>query len=386
MGSSNIHAKEKDENTRISPSLQYQSKLGITTLRGAFFKDKIYYKDDLTLSSNSESNTYQSQLEHEWKLAWSKWKMKSGLEFQHFQLLVNAYGGKVNENRASGYILLRYDPISRLHINLNFRQGLVQNITVPFTPALGVSYQAWETKASVTSFKINISKGYRVPGFNDRFWVPGGNPYLKPESSTNYEAGLVYKRYLNKATWETELTFYHMLVNDWIQWLPKGKTSIWTAQNIFQVRAEGLEFSSKYTFNYFKINYSLGGAYSYNSSVVNKTYEPGTFPVGNQLIYVPLHKVVFYFESNLSSWMFITNFSFNGYRYTTSTNDSYLPAYSLLNIYAGKKFKFNQVELQLILKVNNVLNQEYQNMENIAVPMRNYSVSIRMNYIDKRNF
>jgi len=380
MGTSNIHAREKDENVRISPSLQYKCKLGITTLRGAFFKDKIYYNDDHNLPSNSNANTYQSQLEHEWNLPWLKWKLKSGLEYQHFQLLVNAYGGKVNENRASGYLLLRYDPISKLHFNLNLRQGLAQGFTVPFTPSFGMSYQVLETKASVTSIKINISKGYRVPGFNDRFWVPGGNPHLRPESSSNYEAGLVYKRYLKKATWENELTFYHMLVNDWIQWLPKGKSSLWTAQNIFQVRAQGIELSTKYSFKVSQINYSVGAAYSYNSSVVAQTYEQGTFPVGNQLIYVPLHKAIFFFESNLKSWLFNTNFSFNGYRYTTSSNDSYLPGYSLLNIVAGKKFKFNQVELQLLLKVNNLLNHEYQNMENVAVPLRNYSLSIRMNY------
>ena len=88
--------------------------------------------------------------------------------------------------------------------------------------------------------KASLSRAFKVPTLNDRYWVPGGNPDILPEDSWSAEMGLEHV-FENGGTKLTHgITRYRMYVDNWIIWLPKG--NIWSPENIRAVQNDGVEY------------------------------------------------------------------------------------------------------------------------------------------------
>jgi iron complex outermembrane receptor protein len=93
-----------------------------------------------------------------------------------------------NESRKEGaaYISGLFSPArNKWRYVLTIRQDLAEGYKVPFCFSAGAEGPFAEN----LSARFSFSRNYRVPTLNDRFWQPGGNPDLKPESSWNQEAG-----------------------------------------------------------------------------------------------------------------------------------------------------------------------------------------------------
>ena len=119
--------------------------------------------------------------------------------------------------------------------------------------------------------KNRLGRGYRIPTLNDRYWDPGGNPYLQPEESWSAEGGLDWVIRNNDKTAVVNVTYHHQEVNDWIQWTPVG--SIWTSQNVQQVTIDGIEVSADFEWirNGHQFNWSMN--YSYTQSIITQDIE-----------------------------------------------------------------------------------------------------------------
>ncbi|WP_262512385.1 TonB-dependent receptor domain-containing protein [Adhaeribacter arboris] len=298
---------------------------------------------------------------------------------QYFTAEVDGYGKKVNETRASGFLLFRYDPLSFLHLNLNLRQAWVIGFNPPLAPTLGFALDVLKKNKYNLTWKGAATRGYRVPTLNDRYW-PTGNANLKPENSYNFETGFLHKYTPGRFSLENELTAYQMQVENWIQWLPATSTGIWSPQNLKQVHVTGAEFSSKFSW-FLRYGKLTGGVnYSYTSSQQAKTYSNSSEPIGKQLIYVPYHTATTYADITYKTWLLTANYQYTGGRYTTAENTRSLPAYGLVTLYGGKTFPIGKASFQIIARVNNLTNQVYQNLEYYALPGRNYQLSSRFTF------
>jgi iron complex outermembrane receptor protein len=76
--------------------------------------------------------------------------------------------------------------------------------------------------------------------------------------------------------------------------------------------------------------------------------------------------------------------SYTGYRYINNSNTDWLDSFMLLNAVAGKSFRFNHTSLYLSGRINNILNNSYQNMENRPMPGRNYQISLRIEFAKQK--
>ncbi|QKJ64583.1 TonB-dependent siderophore receptor [Flavobacterium sp. M31R6] len=245
---------------------------------------------------------------------------------------------------------------------LGFRKEASSDYDSPFLFSLGSSY----VFNSFYNLKINLSKNFRIPTFNDLYWETGGNPNLKPESSYQAEVGNVFT--YKKITLSE--TIYFIKISDLIRWAPLDGSN-WTPENIDRVNSYGSETNLGWSNTYGKNNLALNASYAYTVSENVET--------GEQLIYVPYHK----FNSNVSySYKKIAvtyQFLFNGAVTTPSQKYHLVKEYwvSNLGVYydLGKKST-----CKIGLQALNLFNQNYQSISQHYMPGRNFIINLTFKF------
>jgi vitamin B12 transporter len=224
--------------------------------------------------------------------------------------------------------------------------------------------------------KSQLARNYRVPTFNDLYWQPGGNPDLQAENGWSYESGLQYQT----TDFEAEATYYHNDVEDWIVWLDQG--TFWSPQNFRKVVVNGLETRSQYQVHWNEIKLRFNTSYALTSSL-NKipvnTYDRSE---NKQLPYVPRHRLTFNTHAQWQDWSAMLLSQWTSERFLTTTNESALEDYGLLNFRLSKTFDWWKTQNALSLRVNNILNANYQNVANRAMPGRNIQLSLQLHFSD----
>jgi len=379
IGTNNTNAQERDQSRRLTAGYRYVSTRHEWAARTAWFEDILNYRDDVSGLSESRVRTSQAQAEHTWRFA-SNASVLLGGEAQHFAAQVDGYGAAPRtENRYSGFALFRYDPRPRLQLSLNLRQALLPGRKPPLTPTAGAEWLAWQAGAHTVRLKANASRSYRAPTLNERYWRPGGNPNLLPEESFGYEGGAVHVLDLapTHLLLQTELTAYHQLVDNWVQWTPGA--SYWSPRNLRQVRAQGLEVSSQLTWQPGAYRLTVRGSYAFTQSRKTKGATDDADPVGRQLPFVPLHTAALSTDHNWRGWQLSTAFTYTGYRYTDASASEFLPSFPLLNASVGHTLAVRPAwKLLLLAQGYNLLNLDYQSYQNRAMPLRHGSLSLRV--------
>jgi vitamin B12 transporter len=395
-GAANDHARERDQSRRLL--LGYRQVLangGQWAVRGAWFDDVLNYVSDQVTPSNSDVKTTQAQAEYTRPLG-RRTTLRFGAEAQHFAALVTGYGGAITENRGAAFALLRFDPRPGLRLTTNLRQALLPTGLAPITPTVGAEWDVFSRAVLITdstqqptsqpvahllTFKANVARTYRAPTLNERYWQPGGNPNLLPESGVGGELGLSYQRPLARATTlGGELTAYSQAVREWVQWLPNER-GIYSPRNLRQVRTLGLEAAA--SLRYTAGRYHLHGRASYALTQAQKTQgrpdDPD--PTGRQLAYVPLHQLALSLDHALGPWQLGTTLGRTGLVYTDNSATGYLPAFWPLAATAGYSLRgHGPVSLTLLVQGTNLLNLNYYTYAARPAPPRALLASLRVGW------
>src|SRR5688572_16760184 len=88
----------------------------------------------------------------------------------------------------------------------------------PVTYNLGADY----SPQKIITLKLNAGKVYRIPTLNDLFWMPGGNPDLKPEEGYTIDGTAEYNAHKNNYDVKISGSVFYKLISNWIQWVPFG--------------------------------------------------------------------------------------------------------------------------------------------------------------------
>ena len=299
----------------------------------------------------------------------------AGFNIQEITPKVYTYKNIENEYRQDAYISYQLTAPHNIKLSTNIRESKVSNRDAQLTPAINLEYLAYHTSTNSLKIKANIGKSYKVPTFNDRFWYPLGNPNLRPEKGINYELNTSFKNIQGNSSFKINLTGYYMLVNNWIEWIPKG--SDWRPENISKVQCTGLE--TKLSFNIKSGNFNINPtiSYSLNSATTINNNDDTKKRVGRQLIYTPLHIL----NASINAEYKKLNFNISG-RYTDQvylnydTNET-LDGYFLINASLQYNLKFKKHSLIIITQANNILNKAYQVEKLFIMPGRNFTLSLR---------
>ncbi|PJJ06989.1 iron complex outermembrane receptor protein [Flavobacterium sp. 1] len=273
------------------------------------------------------------------------------------------FGDHVREI-SSASLLIKQDFSTHWKNEFGIRKEFTNNYKSPVLFSLGSSYQF----NKLYNLKLNVSRNFRIPTFNDLYWEIGGNPDLKPESSYQAEIGNVFA-FKNVSLTQT---FYYIKITDLLQWVP-GKNGIWTPQNKDKVNSYGSETLLSWKKQFGKNNFNANASYAHTVSEDEET--------GNQLFFVPYDKVtasVSYSRNRITAYY---QFLYNGFVYTRADNnpDEIINDYTVSNLGIDYDFKFLD-SFKLGFQVLNVFNKNYESLENRPMPGRNFNMYLTLKF------
>ncbi|EAY27564.1 TonB-dependent receptor, putative [Microscilla marina ATCC 23134] len=361
----------KQTNTRIVADYVLNDKVGFLNVKLGYIDDYLLYNENSTTATRRGIATirYEKQLN-------TKLSLQVGSQWTHIKTNVDAYGRDIAEDRTAIYGSLRWQVLPRWQLSANVRQAHVTSFVAPFAPSLGSELALYKTNNKSLIFKLLASRNYRVPTLNDRFWQGAGgvgNPTLRPETGWSGETGLAYSQQNKHFSWQAELTYYQMQVTDWILWKPVG--SVWSPENVSQVDGTGVEGSLRLKWQQTSGYVMLGGNYAYTQSIIAKA-DNADF-IGKQLLYTPLHSSNVYAHWQYRGWFIQTDLNHTGLRYLENSNSSFIEGFTLFNASLGKNFRLGKHWWSLSARVNNMFNEDYESVNNRAMPGRNYQLSLR---------
>lgn len=261
-----------------------------------------------------------------------------------------------------------------LKISAGNRQLISDGKMAPSTPDLGIEYQVHKA----LRLKANAASSFRLPSFNDLYWLPGGNPDLLPEKGRKAEFSAEYRH----SYFKLGATAFLHRVDNWIMWRPDPASFSWKAENAKAVESRGLElaFESKYTFSNLHF-IRLMGKYQFVRSLNTDVYGEDKSTVGKQLFYTPNHTGSASLQYVYRKLRIGIQSAYTGSRFTTADNqpDMRLPAYFLLNASAAFDIRFKKVNSVLEFTVFNLTDKTYTVFENRPMPLRNYQITYKFN-------
>jgi iron complex outermembrane receptor protein len=372
MVNPNEQKMQEDESVRIATNFTEATHFGVFEgMLGLVYDDLLYNETSRTFSTR-----YISMLKYEYDFN-DRLSLRAGADWNYIMAESGNYEEQLTEHRNDLFVSLRYEPFPFWTTNFNARQAFVTGFQAPFAPSWGNDFQAFSTTHQKLSFKTLVSRSYRVPTLNNRYWTPGGNPDLLPEKGVSLEGGVVYNYHSERFNTKMEATYYQMWVDDWIIWLPVGNGSVWSPENIRKVNSRGVEFIGKGSTKIGNLNLTLGGNYAYTRSVNQEGLNEFDRSVGKQLPYVPFHRATAYLQADYQQWHWQVNTNYTGYRYTSTDNEDYLEGFTLANTSVERKFHIGKSFASVSFQVRNLFDVSYQNLELRAMPGRSYHVSVR---------
>ncbi len=260
----------------------------------------------------------------------------AGLRYVHDQARSDGFTLAAQQNLwstfAHGELTLGKKKTSK--IGLVLREELYNQRLSPLLGLLGCSF------GNKTRLSGSISRNYRYPTLNDRFWVPGGNPDLRPEQSLSGEFSILrWLPWTENGILEYSLGGYWNEVDDWILWLP-GNGNIWSPENVQHVQARGIEANFHWKGPFQNIY-----PWMYHDISVNYNFNDSRNQDGDLLIYTPRHNATFRLGLQWARWSLQYFQDWNSRRYTTADNSDFIPGFSTADLSVGCRLG-KAVELQ----------------------------------------
>lgn len=355
-------SKYQDTNTRNL--LEWTGNYGkfTSTLKGAYLNEKYKYFENKTnnIYSFGEVKTYIARYDLTYDVT-DAIKLNTILNYTH-----NDGEGSDIENKkrdiGSVSLLMKHRLNSRFQYELGIRKEVTDTYESPVLFSLG-------TNITVTRFydiKLNASRNFRIPTYNDLYWVGSGNPDLNPETSYQAELGNLF----NINSFTLSITGYYIKLHEMLRWVPSS-SGIWMPENVGKVNTYGIETILNWRKKIGGGSLEFAGTYAYTVS-----REDGK---SDQLIYVPFHKAtasLAYSYKNVSGYY---RHLFNGEVFTSSDNFYKIDSYNVSSIGAAYTFKLLS-GFDVGFQVNNLWNAAYQNVAVRPMPGRNYNMYLNFKF------
>ena len=385
---------QKDKNLRAVLNWKYiKEKSKVECLVGLNMSQLNYYRssteaDFVNFDSRSKENSFTNQLNYDWN-------PKKTLSFNWSLNTSYSTVSSFDDVQKVGYDQdqLTFSLLNSTHIQLFsdwavsflFRSECYDGRLIGFIPSFGTEY--WLDKRQISSLKMNLSRNYHQPTLNDLYWIPGGNPDLKPEDGFSGDLAFAYKQSSGDAAFSFQITGFASLIDNWIEWRPSlSGANYWEAGNLRKVFARGAEIqASEQILTANVLQFNLRGNYSYTATSNIDAVSSVDESRGKQLMYIPKHKANLFAETDFKGYYLKINIPFTGKRYITSNNlesdyEQVLNPYCLVNLTMGKKFDWSRLMANVSLNVENLTNEDYMAILWRPMPGRYYSLTVQIQF------
>ncbi|OYQ34081.1 TonB-dependent receptor [Flavobacterium cyanobacteriorum] len=261
----------------------------------------------------------------------------------------------------SATLLLKH----RINSKLNYEAGLRREVTDAYDSPLLFSAGAVYDAFSFYTLKLNASRNFRIPTFNDLYWQGSGNPDLNPETSIQAEIG----NHFHFGGLNIAMTGYYIKLRDMLRWVPRGNQ--WGPENVGRVSTYGLEGLLNWQKQLGRHRFDVAATYAYTISREDGKSE--------QLIYVPMHKATASASYSYGNTTLYYRHLFNGEVYTTSDNTASVDSYNVSS--AGAEYHINILAgIDIGAQVLNLWDEAYENVAFRPLPGRHYNMYLNFKF------
>lgn len=229
-------------------------------------------------------------------------------------------------------------------------------------------------------FSLNgfAKRSYRMPTFNDLYYTTTGSKSLAPEDAVQFDLGLDWNAPLHGLTIKADI--YHNRLKDKIIAVPTSNQFRWSMYNIGKVSILGADVSANYEKDFGKIHLGGRGQYTFQKATDLSDSEAVTYK--GQIPYIPLHSGSGSIFIELGGWRFDVIAFITGEKYSSSAN---MPAYRIapwqtLDATLSKSFQLRNSELVVRVSCNNILNDNYEIVDNYPMPGTNLSARLEYSF------
>ncbi|MFW5835454.1 MAG: TonB-dependent receptor [bacterium] len=378
-------AMQRDSSLRVYTKWTKTGLYSSFSLNTAIFEEYMFYTDGNP--SEEEENIIDSRIHTGRRMGdlnYRLWlfdylSLDAGMTLSSLSADISEYGEKITELQSAAITAIKLS-LPGFTTSASIRKEFHSNTRIPLLFALGARKKL---PFDGMDAKLSYSRQFRVPSFNDKYWQPGGNPNLLPESGHTADIGLV-QNYTAGNGWTivTELSGYISRIDNMISWAPAENNRWWEPLNTKEVSVRGLETSFAAKSKTDRYDISMGSSYNFSRPLVSSSFEENSKAEGNRLRYVPAHKLSVYANINSPKLFFGFTGNLTGSRYTTEDNNPLyqMPAFSVFNGYAGYHIKIGETTGRLQLKIMNLLNSKYQVVRAYPMPGRSFHLSFSVEF------
>lgn len=367
------------ESTASQLDKSLRTQLGWSSWRGnwkwnadlSYIQDSIIYRDPtIRLVSPSKSTQYFARAAGTWSIDPS-YSITGTVTHAYLRGVADSYD--IGQNRSTLSMSYSYKK-QRFGTTIDLRQELVDGALAPFSFAIGAQWDAFKWLA----LHGKVTRDYRLPGLNDLFWTPGGNPELKAEQSWGQELSL-RSRLFQSEELEVTITGFNRYVDNWILWSIAPGEAFWSAKNIAEVHSRGLEAGVAWQHQINALQISTAINYSLTKSTNEVEIElPMTSP-GTQLVYTPLH------TGNANIMLSYKGIDM-GYTHNVTGEvrvglDNYIDGFQTGRVELGYTRSVDALSFKPFVVVDNLWNEQYRVIQYRPMPGRNWAVGVKINYL-----
>ena len=356
--------RQKDRNALVQ-SVFHKS---FSPLYSLCLSGKMSYDDIFYSSAWGDSRYGQTELQlntvHDFHINKS-WKVSAAADIQWDGLKSSNYDASrltVFSALATSYRSGRFRFDASLEYSGAFDTGAISRNAL--SPSASLRFKIIEG-LDISAF---ARRAYRVPTFNELYYVGYGNPELKPEDALLTNLGLNYNKTLgHKWTFKAQVDGFYNILTDKITSAPTVEDpNIWLPYNIGEVHSSGFDAVAGFTCKG-DVRYSFNAKYSYQSAI-DRT--PDSYTYGQQIPYIARNVLIVDAEVSCKGWGLNPLWHLRSGR-TDGAGE--MPDWNTVDVTLSKSFYIKKAgTFKLLFKAGNLADCRYETVSGYPMPGRNF--------------
>lgn len=365
----------EDRQKDMNAYLQGVMKKSFSPLYTLRLSAKAGYDDIYYTSSWGDSQYGQTELQlnssHIFSIT-SWWKVSLAADIQWDKLA------------STNYSASRTTAISAVSTSFNLNR-LSLNAAAEYSGYFDKGHKSRHAISPSLDFRVRVIDGldivgfarraYRVPMFNELYYVGYGNPDLKPEDAWLTDVGVDFHRQVSR-TWNLKAKvdgFYNILSNKITSAPTAEDPNIWLPYNIGRVRSIGLDVVTGAEFTHGDWKGEMDLRYSYQSAV-DRT--PDSYSYGQQIPYIAKHSVTASVKASWKGYELNPRWVLKSGRSDSSGN---LADWNTLDVTISKTFRLRgPLSLGINIAAKNLLDCRYELVSGYPMPGRSFIGGVEM--------
>ncbi|WP_291529667.1 TonB-dependent receptor plug domain-containing protein [Bacteroides sp. UBA939] len=303
-------------------------------------------------------------------------------------LAINTLGSNLSDSP----LPVRYSWLSALNLRYQW-QGLTATGTLVHTfiteevkkgdrpdnlhrlcPTLSLLYRPWEERSFF--LRMMYKNTFRVPSFNDLYYLRIGNTGLRPEKAQEFNLGVTWSGSPFSFTNYVALTIdgYYNKVDDKIVALPT--TYVWRMFNSGKVDITGADVTLRTAIPLNRrISLTLTGNYTYQKAI-DLTSE-GDKNYKNQIAYTPVHSgnASVSIETPRINLVYTVTGVSERYSLPQNIEANYIDGYVEHTLTASRTFNLSTCKLRLQAELINLTDEQYDIIKFYPMPGRSFRLT-----------